>query len=95
MQEDFGDFATFKAKFSKAAATHFGSGWAWLTLDAEDQLRFLSTPNADNPLTAGLRPLLICDVWEHAYYLDYQNRRPDYVAAWWNLVDWEAVGKRL
>ncbi len=95
IEEDLGDFTNLKAQFTKAATTHFGSGWAWLCADAENNLKIASTSNADNPITAGLRPLLVCDVWEHAYYLDYQNKRPDYVAAWWELVDWEAVEKRL
>ena len=95
IEEDAGGFANLKKAFTKAALNHFGSGWAWLALNEENNIVVLSTSNADNPINLGLRPLLVCDVWEHAYYLDFQNRRPDYVAAWWNLVNWEAVEKRL
>lgn len=90
----FGDFASFKTTFSNAAATRFGSGWAWLVLDGGG-LAVESTPNQDSPLMAGKTPILGLDVWEHAYYLNYQNRRPDYVAAWWNVVNWEEVARRL
>jgi Fe-Mn family superoxide dismutase len=89
----FGSFANFKEQFSPAAATRFGSGWAWLCLDKSGGLVVTSTPNQDNPLSEGLRPILGLDVWEHAYYLKYQNRRPDYIAAWWNVVNWEQVAK--
>lgn len=84
----FGSFAEFKSKFSTAAATRFGSGWAWLYLDPQGKLAVGSTPNQDNPLMDGGKPILGLDVWEHAYYLLYQNRRPDYVEAWWNTVNW-------
>ena len=87
----FGSFATFKEQFSKAAATRFGSGWAWLYVDSAGALAVSSTPNQDTPLMDGAAPILGLDVWEHAYYLHYQNRRPDYVSAWWNVVDWDAV----
>ena len=87
----FGSFATFKEQFAKAAATRFGSGWAWLYVDGSGNLTVGSTPNQDTPLMEGNTPLLGLDVWEHAYYLNYQNRRPDYVGAWWNVVDWSAV----
>ena len=90
-----GGFGSFKDKFSQAAATRFGSGWAWLSLDASGKLIVESLPNQDSPLMEGRTPLLGLDVWEHAYYLNYQNRRPDYIAAWWNVIDWEAVDKRL
>ena len=87
----FGSFDDFKAAFSKAAATRFGSGWAWLYVDASGNLAITSTPNQDTPLMDGNIPILGLDVWEHAYYLHYQNRRPDYIAAWWNIVDWTVV----
>jgi Fe-Mn family superoxide dismutase len=90
----FGSFDAFKTKFATAAATRFGSGWAWLSLKDDGTLVVHSTPNQDSPLMDGMTPILGLDVWEHAYYLNYQNRRPDYVAAFWNLVDWNAVGKR-
>ena len=91
----FGDFDSFKAEFSKAAGTRFGSGWAWLSVAAGGALAVSSTANQDNPVLEGLTPLLGLDVWEHAYYLNYQNRRPDYVAAWWNVVNWDEVAARL
>ncbi len=90
----FGGFDAFKEEFTKAALGVFGSGWAWLNADATGQLVIGGTPNQDNPLMAGQRPLLGLDVWEHAYYLKYQNRRADYVAAYWNVIDWEAVDAR-
>ena len=83
----FGSVADFKEKFSTAAAGQFGSGWAWL-VQKGDRLDVISTSNADTPLTQGLKPLLTCDVWEHAYYIDYRNARPNYIKAWWNLVNW-------
>lgn len=89
----FGSFDGFKEQFSKAAATRFGSGWAWLCVDNNGKLVVTSTPNQDNPLSDGLNPILGLDVWEHAYYLHYQNRRPDYIAAWWNVVNWAQVAK--
>jgi len=90
----FGDFATFKQQFSDAAATRFGSGWAWLALDG-GQLVVESTPNQDSPLMEGRMPILGLDVWEHAYYLKYQNRRPDYISAWWSVVNWDEVARRF
>ena len=89
----FGGFEEFKQKFSDAAIKRFGSGWAWLGLKG-DELHVGSTPNQDSPLMEGHIPVLGLDVWEHAYYLKYQNKRPDYIAAWWNVVDWNAVGTR-
>ena len=90
----FGSFDTFKEEFGKAAITVFGSGWAWLVKDTEGKLSIVKESNAGNPLTRGLVPLLTFDVWEHAYYIDYQNRRADYVAAIWDLVNWDAVSSR-
>lgn len=87
----FGGFDGFKDQFSKAAAGRFGSGWAWLSVDGGGKLVLTSTPNQDSPLSEGLTPILGLDVWEHAYYLHYQNRRPDYIAAWWNVVNWKQV----
>jgi Fe-Mn family superoxide dismutase len=95
IEKSFGSFAKFKAKFTETAVKLFGSGWAWLVRDADGSLAIVGLSNAGNPLTKGKAPLLTCDVWEHAYYLDYQNRRPDYVAAFWKLVDWKAVEKRM
>jgi Fe-Mn family superoxide dismutase len=89
----FGSFDDFKGKFEAAGAGQFGSGWAWLVLDG-GALAVTSTPNQDNPISAGKTPLLGNDVWEHAYYLKYQNKRPDYLKAWWNTVDWTEVGRR-
>jgi len=91
---EFGSFDAFKEKFSAAAGTRFGSGWAWLSVDG-GKLVVESTPNQDNPLMEGRTPILGLDVWEHAYYLNYQNRRPDYVAAFFNVIDWDAVGQRF
>ena len=91
----FGDFAKFKEAFQKAGATRFGSGWAWLVRGKDGALTVESTPNQDYPLMEGKHALLGCDVWEHAYYLKYQNRRPDYMAAWWNVVNWDVVAKRF
>jgi len=89
----FGGFDQFKQQFTQAATTRFGSGWAWLTVSG-GTLAISSTANQDNPLMEGKTPLLGLDVWEHAYYVDYRNRRPDYIAAWWNVVNWDEVGKR-
>ncbi len=94
INRDFGSFAEFKEKFSNAAATLFGSGWAWLVENESGKLEIIQESNAGNPLRNGYKPLLTCDVWEHAYYLDKQNRRPDYVKDWWKLVDWEKVSER-
>jgi Fe-Mn family superoxide dismutase len=90
----FGSFDSFKEQFAKAAAGRFGSGWAWL-IDTGGKLTIESTPNQDSPLMDGKKPILGLDVWEHAYYLKYQNRRPDYIDAWWNVVNWAEINKRL
>lgn len=95
INHDFGTFEAFQTKFAEAAVNQFGSGWAWLVAKADGSLSITTTSNAANPLRDGLRPLLTCDVWEHAYYLDYQNRRPDYLSAFWQLVDWDLIGARL
>jgi Fe-Mn family superoxide dismutase len=89
--KSFGSLDALKEKFSNAAATRFGSGWAWLAVDGGGKLAVYSTANQDSPLMQGHKPILGLDVWEHAYYLKYQNRRPDYVAAWWNTVNWDMV----
>lgn len=91
----FGSFDAFRESFAKAAATRFGSGWAWLCAGGGGELLITSTANQDNPVSEGLKPILGLDVWEHAYYLNYQNRRPDYVEAWWNVVNWERVGENF
>jgi Fe-Mn family superoxide dismutase len=91
----FGSFDGFKTKFSAAAAGRFGSGWAWLCVDRSAKLLVQDFPNQDSPLTVGLKPILGLDVWEHAYYLKFQNRRPDYISAWWNVVNWEDVAARF
>jgi superoxide dismutase, Fe-Mn family len=95
---ELGGFDAFKDAFAKAGATRFGSGWAWLVVKADGKLAVTSTPNQDNPTMKGVvdvegAPILGCDVWEHAYYLNYQNRRPDYIAAWWNVVNWKKVAE--
>jgi Fe-Mn family superoxide dismutase len=94
LNEAFGDFNAFKEKFNTTAANIFGSGWAWLVVDG-GKLDVIGRPNQDSPLAEGKEPILGLDVWEHAYYLNYQNRRPDYIAAWWNVVNWEEVNRRL
>ncbi|MBK8192475.1 MAG: superoxide dismutase [Lewinellaceae bacterium] len=98
INSDFGNFDEFKKLFAQAAATRFGSGWAWLCVGEDNNLFITSTPNQDNPLMDLAekkgQPILGLDVWEHAYYLHYQNRRPDYVAAWWNVVNWKEVSRR-
>ena len=93
IKKTFGDFASFKQKLKEAATGRFGSGWAWLVA-AGGKLQVLSTANQDSPYMEGQTPVLGIDVWEHAYYLKYQNKRPDYVDAWWNVVNWGAVAKR-
>jgi len=94
IESDFGSFTSFKSEFEKAAMGRFGSGWAWL-VEKGGKLSVVSTANQDNPLTDGSKPLAGIDVWEHAYYLKYQNRRAEYAAAWWNVVNWEAVAGRF
>ena len=91
----FGDFATFKQQFSQAAVTQFGSGWAWLVKKKDGTLAIVQTGNAGNPMTSGDTPVLTCDVWEHAYYIDYRNARPKYVESFWSLVNWEFVASKL
>jgi len=95
IQKNFGAFGDFKEKFSTAAATLFGSGWAWLIKKSDGSLEIVQESNAGNPLKNGATPILTCDVWEHAYYLDKQNARPDYIADFWKLIDWDAVASRL
>ena len=94
IKSTFGGFDSFKEQMNKAGATRFGSGWAWL-VDAGGKLSIESTANQDSPIMEGKKPLIGIDVWEHAYYLKYQNKRPDYLAAWWNVVNWDAVNKRF
>jgi Fe-Mn family superoxide dismutase len=98
INDKFGSFDSFKDEFSKAGATRFGSGWAWLCVHDGGEVDVCSTPNQDNPIMPGVgcggTPILGLDVWEHAYYLKYQNRRPDYISAFWNVINWEEVGKR-
>lgn len=93
INKKFGSFESFKEEFAKAAATRFGSGWAWLAVN-NGELEVTSTPNQDSPLMEGKTPILGLDVWEHAYYLKYQNRRPDYISSFWNVVNWDEVSKR-
>ena len=92
---DFGSFEAFKGEFQKKGATLFGSGWVWLSADRDGKLVITQEVNAANPIQKGLKPLLTFDVWEHAYYLDYQNRRPDHLAALWQIVDWKVVAERI
>lgn len=94
INSSFGSFDEFKEKFSTAAKTLFGSGWVWLVKKPNGSLDIIQTSNAANPLTDGLIPILTCDVWEHAYYLDYQNKRPDYIENFWSIIDWEIISGR-
>jgi Fe-Mn family superoxide dismutase len=94
IRSSFGSFADFKTKFSQAGVTRFGSGWAWLLMK-DGKLAIDSLPNQDNPVMNGAKPVMGLDVWEHSYYLKYQNRRPDYIEAWWNVVNWEEIEKNL
>lgn len=93
INKKFGSFENFKDVFAKAAATRFGSGWAWLVVTTQGELEVMSTPNQNNPISEGLIPVLGLDVWEHAYYLKYQNKRPEYVTNWWNVVNWDEVNR--
>jgi Fe-Mn family superoxide dismutase len=95
INKSFGSFEAFKEQFTKAAATLFGSGWAWLAKDDDGSLRILQEPNAGNPLKKGLKPLITCDVWEHAYYIDYRNKRPDYIKSFWEIIDWNVISNRF
>ncbi|NMI07318.1 superoxide dismutase [Paenibacillus sp. SZ31] len=94
IDSELGGYDKFKEDFAKAATTRFGSGWAWLVVGKDGKLSITSTPNQDSPLFEGLTPVLGLDVWEHAYYLNYQNKRPDYIAAFWNVINWDEVNKR-
>jgi Fe-Mn family superoxide dismutase len=94
IKQDFGSFEDFKKLFNETTAKQFGSGWGWLVLDG-GKLKVVTTANQDNPISQGKYPILGNDVWEHAYYLKYQNKRPDYLAAWWNTVNWDEVNKRF
>jgi Fe-Mn family superoxide dismutase len=91
----FGSFDSFKEQFTKAAVTLFGSGWAWLVKNEDGNLQIIQESNAGNPMRKGLKPLLTCDVWEHAYYIDYRNRRPDYLKSFWEIIDWDIISKRF
>lgn len=95
IESTFGSFEQFKEEFTKAAVSAFGSAWAWLVVDKSGQLKIMTTSNAGTPMTEGLHALLTCDVWEHAYYIDYRNRRPDYLTGFWELVNWEFVATQL
>jgi superoxide dismutase, Fe-Mn family len=95
IEKGFGSFDTFKEQFSNSAANHFGSGWTWLCLDGSKKLLITATPNQDTPLAQNLKPILGLDVWEHAYYLKYQNRRPEYIAAFWNIINWKQAAENL
>ena len=94
IEQEFGTFAEFKEKFATAAATLFGSGWAWLAVDPDGELEIIQAQNAGNPLRDGKKPIMTCDVWEHAYYLDKQNARPKYVEDFWEILDWEVISER-
>ena len=95
IDEQFGSFEAFKDEFTKKGATLFGSGWVWLSVDKDGKLHITQETNAGNPVQRGLKPLLTFDVWEHAYYIDYQNRRPDHLNALWQIIDWDVVNERL
>ena len=95
LTENFGSLEAFKQEFTQKATTLFGSGWVWLIEDTQGKLSILAEPNAGNPLVKGMKPVLVLDVWEHAYYIDYRNRRAAFIEAFWNLVDWEKVASRI
>ena len=95
IDQAFGSFDDFKTRFSESAANNFGSGWTWLVKNSEGNLEIVNTSNAANPITDGAQPLLTCDVWEHAYYIDYRNARPKYLEAFWNLVNWDFVAQNF
>ncbi len=95
IDKSFENFASFKEKYTQAAATHFASGWAWLSTDSEGNLKIHTTKNQDSPLSEGLTPLLPLDVWEHAYYIKFQNRRPEFIESWWKVVSWHEVEKKF
>ena len=95
IKNTFGSFDDFKLEFTKAAISLFGSGWVWLVKISDKALEIIPGKNADNPLRNSLKPVLTCDVWEHAYYLDYQNKRPDYISAFWNIIDWKKIEERF
>jgi Fe-Mn family superoxide dismutase len=95
INKSFGSFDAFKEQFTKAASTLFGAGWAWLAKSEDGSLQITQESNAGNPLKKGLKPLLTCDVWEHAYYIDYRNRRPDYIKSFWEIIDWNVISGRF
>jgi superoxide dismutase, Fe-Mn family len=95
IRKSFGSFEEFREKFNKSAATIFGSGWAWLARSDDGSLQIIQESNAGNPLKKGLKPLMTCDVWEHAYYIDYRNKRPDYIKNFWEVLDWDIVASRF
>lgn len=95
IDEAYGNFAEFKKRFTESAASNFGSGWSWLVKTPDGQLEIVNTGNAGNPMTEDKHPLLTCDVWEHAYYIDYRNARPEYIEAFWNLVNWDFAAQNL
>lgn len=95
INDSFGSFEKMKEEFNKAAATLFGAGWAWLAMDDKGKLTIVKESNAGNPLRSGLRPIMTCDVWEHAYYIDYRNKRPDYLKSFWEILDWDKIAERV